>query len=202
MKKNKKKKWLLVLFIIFIILIASIVLLCLSKEETNTAIVVKHSMEEYPYSLDERDTDLFEEEYDYLVEILTSEEIDYELYAEQISKLFIIDLYTLNNKISKYDVGGIDYLEDSIKSNFSLKVEDTLYKYISTLDSELLPEVFEISITSISGDTIIYNEISYEGYYVTLNWDYVEDLNYDTTGEIIIILEDDLLKIVEYIGEN
>lgn len=202
MKKNKKKKWLLVLFIIFIILIASIVLLCLSKEETNTAIVVKHSMEEYPYSLDERDTDLFEEEYDYLVKILTSEEIDYELYAEQISKLFIIDLYTLNNKISKYDVGGIDYLEDSIKSNFSLKVEDTLYKYISTLDSELLPEVFEISITSISGDTIIYNEISYEGYYVTLNWDYVEDLNYDTTGEIIIILEDDLLKIVEYIGEN
>ena len=52
-------------------------------------------------------------EFDVLKANLESDTIDEEAYALSIAKLFIIDLYTMNNKINKYDIGGIEYVYPS-----------------------------------------------------------------------------------------
>ena len=36
----------------------------------------------------------------------------------------------MNNKINKYDIGGIEYVYPSGVDNYKLKLTDTLYKYL------------------------------------------------------------------------
>ena len=53
-----------------------------------------------------------------LDKILSEETINYEKYAQVLSKLFIIDLYTIDNKKNMYDVGSLEYVYD--KENFKI----------------------------------------------------------------------------------
>lgn len=197
-KKNKKK---IILAIILLVTIGFVCTLIFGGSEEEVATVnIKDSIESYSYTLDDRDTELFESEYEILKEILLAEEIDYLLYAEQLSKLFVIDFYTLGTKLTKYDVGGLEYLNDDIEENFKLKAEDYIYKYLGTLDE--LPVVSAVDIDEINEDTIIFYEEEYSGYTVSISWEYEEDLGYDSSATIEIILNNEKLEIVEFIGVN
>lgn len=199
MKKNKKKIILCVVLLVIIIIFVCVLIFSGNSEEDLT-IVLKDSIDSYSYTLDERDTELFESEFEVLKEILEADEIDYTAYAEQISKLFVIDFYTLSTRVSKYDVGGLEYLNDDIEDNFKSKAEDYIYKYIGTLES--FPEVSGVSIDEINEENITFYEEEYIGYTVYLSWEYVEDFGYDESGSIEIILNNDKLEIVEFIGVN
>lgn len=205
MKKNKKmkKSVKLVLAILFILIAAVLIkVVFFASAETVNVVVVKDTMESHNYTLDERDSELFEEKYNELKDILSEDEIDFEKYAELISELFIIDLYTLNNKITKYDVGGLEYLVDDIVENFELKASETMYKYIGDLEYNELPEVSSIEIDEIDSKNIIYNDEEYSGYNIEISWDYLKDLEYDTNGVLSLIIDDEIVKIIEYIGSN
>lgn len=203
-KMNKKKKLLIVIALLLLALCGFLIYINLKTEDAyvGSVINIKDSIENYSYHLDERDTEYFEEEFYLLKECLESEEIDFEVYATQISKLFVIDFYTLNNKISKYDVGGLEYLTADIEENFKLKAEDTLYKYVSTLDANNLPEVVSVVVTEIFEETIIFKDEEFDGYYVSVEIEYDVDLGYDTTGTFEIILSNESLEIVEFVGGN
>ena len=91
-----------------------------TSEETpppNVA-TVTNKIEGYEYTLDDRDTKIFQENFKKLKENLENEQINMDEYVESISKLFIIDLFTIDNKVSKYDIGGLDYLYDGAKESF------------------------------------------------------------------------------------
>ncbi len=166
-------------------------------------IEVLESIEKYGYNLDNRDNEYFVENFEILKDILNSEEIDLENYAKQISILFITDLYSINNKTNKYDVGGYDYVYSEIVENYKSNISDTMYKYIGNQDIHDLPEVKSVKIESINEESYSINEKEKDVYEVLLSWEYYKDLGYETTGKLIILKEESKLSIIELSsGEN
>lgn len=208
-KNNKKKKVFIFIVIIVLVLLALGIFLYFyfnkNKEEhveTKEAVIL-NSLDEYGITLSDLDTALYKEEYEVLKKNLESDKINYEEYAKSISKLFIIDLYTLNNKINKYDVGGYEVVYPAVVDNYKLNVEDTLYKYLEDNSQgkrkQTLPEVKSIKVDSIKPNkyTIKSEDKTYEGYKVELSWTYTKNLGYDDEATLIIINVDNKLYIAE-----
>ena len=210
-KKNSKgKKIAIFVFIILLVLaIVGVVIYFLyfkdNKKEEGQVIEAKilNSIEEYGITLSDMDTELYKKEYEALKANLESDNIDYEEYAKSISKLFVIDLYTINNKINKYDIGGYEVVYPAIVENYKLNVSDTIYRYIEDNSTgkrtQILPEVKTVTVDSIKANkyTIKSESKTYDGYKVKVKMTYVKDLGYDDEAELIIIKIDDKLYIAE-----
>lgn len=171
------------------------------SKETNKSNVV-HNIEDYGYTLDDRDTELMKNEFHSLEEILMEEEIDYEKYAQTLSKLFIIDLFTIDNKINKYDIGGLEYIYASEQTKFKDIILDTIY--VDVLDdtyhsrNQKLPEVKEVSVIETANGSYKKDGISVDSIIVTLSWVYVEELGYDNKANITLVRDKNQLYVVEY----
>lgn len=217
---KKSKKILIALIIIVILAIIGILLYnYFSKDEPKEVKTIK-SISGYGYELKENETELYKNEFENLDKILSKDEVDYEEYAKSIAKLFIIDLYTLDNKLSKNDIGGTDFIKEDMRDNFIDEVRSTFYKYLE-VDSEDrnqdLPEVSEITDISIENTTFVIKDTktttksskskyktedknvgeTVDAYKVTISWDYKEDFGYENNANMIIIKEDKKLYIVE-----
>lgn len=155
----------------------------------------------YDYKLKSNATELMKSEFKILKENLESKEIDEEKYAISVAKMFVIDLYTMTNKINKYDVGGIGYTFETAIDNLKLNVTDTLYKYLEDNSSgkrkQELPEVKTISLIELKETEMKIEDISYIGYKINLEWDYVIDLEYEDSGEIIVVKNNENYYVVE-----
>lgn len=200
-----KKRYKLLLTIIVVAIILIIGLLVFKKITNNDAksnVKVVDSIVEFSYTLDERDTSLMKENYKELKKILKEDEINYEEYSKSIAKLFIIDLYTLDNKINKYDVASLEYVYPDSVDNFKLNVEDTLYKALEDNTygkrTTTLPIVSSIEVTSVTSDKFTLNDEEVDSYVVSLKWDYEEDLGYDNGGVVTLIKENKKVYVVEY----
>ena len=174
-----------------------------TTEENTVAKKTTNTIEGYGYTLDDLDTELYKEEFNKLKENLTGSQINYDEYAKSIAKLFIIDLYTINNKINKYDVGGTEFLEPSVVENYITNVDDTIYRYVEDNTNgkrnQNLPEVISIDVASFKSTTFKVKDENkeYEAYSVKLTWKYHVDYGYDTEGEVIVIKKDNKLYVVE-----
>ncbi len=155
----------------------------------------------YGYSMDSNDTKYFNSTFKELAGILKQETVDYEAYAGVLTKLFIIDFYTLSNKQSSVDIGGLQYIYPDLEENFVLNASDTIYKYIKlNLDGtreQELPTISEVTIESNVPTTYKIDDITYNGYLVSASWKYETDLGYETSGKFIIIKDNMKLYIVE-----
>ena len=144
---------------------------------------------------------LMKENFKELKDILANDNINYEDYAKTLAKLFIIDLYTIDNKKSMYDVGSLEYVYD--KENFKTRCQNTLYKGLndkSIRKNNEYPIVESINIDSFENGEFTYNDNKYESYEITLSWDYKKDLGYDKKGKVTIIKIEDKLYVVSYEG--
>ena len=206
--KKKRLILLLVLLLIVIGIIVSVVIIIKKNKNKpedveETTAVVLNSIEEFNITLDDLDSDLYKKEYEELKENLQKEKIDYDDYAKSISKMFIIDLYSLQTKLNKYDVGGVQFVYPQILDNYKLNVEDTLYKYMEDNSKgkrkQTLPLVKSITVKSIKENKykITSEDKTYEGYKVKLSWEYDKNLGYDDEAELILIRVDKMLYIVE-----
>ena len=197
----------MIFIVIAILLIISfLVYKLLKNNNTNDNIKVVDSIEKYGYNLDDRDSALMKSKYEELKKVLNSDKIDYEEYAKILAELFIIDLFTLNNKINKYDVGSAEYVYPDSIENFKLNVEDTIYKHMENNSDgkrkQDLPEVSGSNITAINTGEFLIDDENYDSFIVELNWDYVKDLGYDDNATITLINLDNKLYVVEYlVGE-
>ncbi len=203
-----QKKYKICLFVIVIILVLLIGFSVYmrffrksNKETTNTSSII-NTIDEYGYNLDDRDTELMKNEFQNLEVILKEEEIDYLEYAKSISKLFVIDLYTINNKINKYDIGSLEFILDSEQEKFKNIILDSIYE--SVLDNsyhkrnQKLPEVKSTEINEVAEQDYIKGKEKINSYVVDVSWEYVEDLGYDNRALITIINESEKLFVVEY----
>jgi hypothetical protein len=207
MKKKKCILFIILIVIIIAVVIGAILLVNKNKKkpevEEEKQAVVLNSIEEFNITLDDLDTDLYKKEYETLKNNLQSEKINYEEYAKSISKMFIIDLYSLKAKLNKYDVGGVQFVYPPIAENYTLNVEDTLYKYMEDNSKgkrkQTLPMVKSVTVSSIKANkyTIKSEEKTYEGYKVKVSWEYEKNLGYDDEAELIIIKVDNKLYIAE-----
>lgn len=201
MSKRRKKKGIAVIIAILIIacLILYLILFCFGKETSK----VVDEIEKYGYTLDNRDTKLMQDIFNELKNELDETAVDYEKYAELLSEYFIVDLYTMDNKLNKYDVGGVECIHPDHVTNYKLKVEDTLYRYLEENSSrkEQMPEVTNIKVDNITTSTYKYNDSEYDAYIVELSWEYKKDLGYDESGNITLIKIDNKLYVAEYTTE-
>ena len=74
------------------------------EEDKPAEIVELDSIPKYGYVLADRDTPLYKDTFDQLREVLTNEEVNFDEYAKLLAELYIIDLYTIDNKMNQYDV--------------------------------------------------------------------------------------------------
>ena len=219
-KKSKKKKILIFLIIIVLILISFFAYkyFTSNNKDEDTVKVIK-SISKYDYNLNDNETDLYKKKFSELDKILSSKKIDYESYAKKISELFIIDFYTLSNKNSKNDIGGVDFVMPSIKDNFVEQARSTFYRYIESDSSrsQKLPEVSainsvtleniefdikdnsETTTTSKSKNRYTTTEAkkTVEAYKVTISWEYKKDYGYENEAKMILTKEGKKLYIIE-----
>lgn len=201
---KKKYKYPLLLLILVIIVIVGLILfkLFFAKDEVKNNVKVIDSIVDFSYTLDERDTKLMKDTYEELKNILKEREIDYDEYAKVLAKLFVIDLFTMDNKINKYDVACLEYVYPDNLENFKTNVEDTIYKLVEDNTygkrTEKLSTVNNVEITNEEESTFKINEEEVPSYVVTLNWTYDKDLGYDKNATITMIKKDKKLYVVEY----
>lgn len=201
-KLNKGKIFYLIMGILIIALVAVIGVNAYKdffKKGEEPTIIKKEldSLELYGYTLDDLDTEIYKKYFNELKEILNSEEVDEEEYAKAVVKLFVTDFYTLENKITSSDFGGLEFIHPDALENFKLKAGDTLYNHVKTnLDGKRdqdLPYVEEVTI--VSAEKTTFNE--QEAYQVKASWSYKEDLGYQTSANFYLIKDENKLYIVE-----
>ncbi len=198
----RKKYKVLLKLITFIFIVIVLILLGKNfflKENIKEAQVID-SINSFEYTLDDRDTKLMKDNYQELKEVLKENPINDEKYASSIAKLFIIDLFTLDNKVNKYDVGAIEYVYPDARSNFKLNATDTIYKnvVIKSNRKNKLPIVKSIDILEVKENKYTLNEEEYPSYDITLSWDYETDLGYDHKGIVTCIKKDKYMYVTEY----
>lgn len=205
MRKKYKVGMILIGILIILVSIIGISKIFLKKDsETKPKVETKiiSNIEKYGYTLDERDTKYMKDTFKELESILNAEEINKEEYAKVLSKLFIIDFYTLSNKINKYDVGSLEYILNDKVEMFKNKAMDTIYSDIidNTYKDRVqeLPEISKVEILEIKESKFELNKEEKESYKITLKFSYKKDLGYDKEGTIHIIENNNKLEVALY----
>ena len=201
MKKKYKLGLIMIATLIVLILVITIIFLLNNNKKVEKTKVVD-SIDNFSYTLDDRDTKLMKDTYNELKDVLNKDQIDYELYAKTLAKLFVIDLFTMNNKINKYDVGSTEYIYPESVDNFKLNVEDTIYKSMEDNSDgkrkQDLPEVISVDVANIEEVEFEIKEEIENVYEVNLTWQYEKDLGYDDDATIKLLKVNDKLYVVEY----
>ncbi len=205
--KKKYKKIIAVLVIILVLVFGAFAYYKFFKSKPVDMpikeVKVTNTIENYGYNLEDRDTALYKEKYEKLKDILSQEEYDKDEYIKTISEMFIIDLFTIDNKISRYDVGGVEFMYSKAQASFKASVENSLYK---TVENDLednrtqqLPVVSSIEVTNYETTTYeMPDKTIVDGYKVNLSWQYEKDLGYDDTGVLIVIPDDNKMGVAFY----
>lgn len=198
----KKKVILFLCILIFVYAAGGTIYYIATREKKDDKPIVtnKDTIKGYDYTLKSNATKLYENEFKALKANLEGD-INYDEYAVSVAKLFVIDLYTINNKINKYDTGGASFVYPDGRDNYKLNVQDTIYKYVEDNTNgkrtQNLPEVSSVIVKDSKKDTYKIGDNSFEAYKINLEWSYVQDLGYDKTGEIILIKKDKNIYVVE-----
>lgn len=206
MKNKKKNKLVLLILSTLIILTIVVIILSVATKKDNKELDVKEVkkvdiIDNYGYYLEEDATDYYKSLYKELKDITNKDEVNYEEYAKIVAKLFVTDVFTLDNKVTSSDIGGLqfiypDFREDFIKINQTGLYSNVLSNIYNDRVQEL-PIVNEVNIDLITETTFNYNNKEYKGYLVELNISYEKDLSYPTTYKLTIIKEDKYLYVAK-----
>lgn len=155
----------------------------------------------YGYSLHDRDSKAYQDTFKELSKTLNADNIDYKNYATLASKLFIMDLFTLDNKLGSTDIGGLQFIHKDLKENFKENMGNTIYKYVEiNIDgkrTQQLPTVKDVNISDVFETKYKYNNTDYDAYIVSASWDYEKDLGYQNSMKITFIKDKNILYIVK-----
>ena len=206
MKLKKKVKRLIVVVILLILIIIGLFIIkdnILKKDKVQEVKIV-NKIDKYGYNLKDTKTKRYHKMFDELKKILQEDKVNEEDYVKQISKMFIYDFYSLNDKTAKTDIGGVDFVYSEALANFLLKAEDTYYKYVESNiygnRNQSLPTVKDIEITSVSQQVYAYGDKTDEkAYIVQATWDYTDDQfsKYQSSAKLVFIHDGDKLSLVE-----
>ena len=209
-KKRKKKRILILILLLVIIGGVGFVIWKNHKKPTITEATVIDEIKtdgyDYGYSLTDLDSEYYKEEFGKLKEILTAETVDETAYIEQLARCFTVDLYSLNTKLNKNDIGGLEYVYTKIQDDYAKQVMYNIYDSIISIDNrgnKKYPEVKSVSVVkkeAKEGDTSLpYEEINYylskdkkvTGYLVKLDITYDDSNKAAEKVSVVIIKEDD-----------
>lgn len=199
-KKNKIKKGRVLVVILLIGVISGLFYLKNRKELQVVSVVSE--IDSYNYYLESNSTRIYKKYYKELENELKDNKVDEEKYAQLVAELFSMDYYTLNNKVTNKNIGGVQFIHSNLKDKFISDSSNTVYKYIKNNlyknRHQQLPEVNSVEVKDLK--QIKYNKKDYKddsAYEVTVSIGYVKNYDYPTSLTITLIHENNKLVIVE-----
>lgn len=205
-KKKKKRKLkksvkvsILVLIVLVIVGIVWVVKPFHSKK-VEEKVKVEDSLEEYGYVLNENETAYYKKLFKELKAELNKDNVDEEAYATLVAKLFLADFFNLDNKITKNDIGGVQFVYEDYQDDFSKYAVESIYHYVKSniykKRNQELPVVTSVEVSNIEKTTFKYgNEEDREAYQLNYTITYAKDLEYQEEGTMILIHHDKKLEI-------
>ena len=206
MKIKKGIKKIIIILLVILLLIIGFLFLknSFSKEEETKEIKIVNTIEKYDYKLKENKSKKYKKLFQELKEILKKDPVNEEDYVKKISEMFIVDFYSLKDKTTKSDVGGVDFVYKTVVENFLLNAEDTYYKYLESNlynnRNQSLPEVDKVTIESVTNSPFYLGDTTDENAYVVkINWTYTESAfaTYQSSATLVLVHDDSKLCIVE-----
>ena len=215
--KKKIKRAILIILLLAIMTIGFLAYLKYYKTDVKTVKTID-KIKGYGYVLKESKPKKYKEMFYELKDILSKDKVDKEKYAKQISKMFIYDFYSLDDKLAKTDVGGLDFVYPTVLENFMLNAESTYYKYLESNvyknRKQKLPVVTNIKIEDITQEEFEYtkiidnvdkskveeeNELDEKAYIVNITWDYTSPSfdDYQKEATLTIVHKGKKLYIAE-----
>ena len=199
MKKRVKK------ILIAILLITVVVLGYLSYkqffgEKEVKEVKVFNEIKKYGYKLKDIKPAAYKKMFGELKEILEADKVDEEAYAKKISEMFVYDFYSLKDKVSKTDIGGVDFVHPDALGNFLTNAQDTYYKYVENNiygnRKQSLPVVTNISIDNVKQEAFEYGDKSDDkAYFVDVSWSYSDSQFSDNQSKATLIFVHDDIKL-------
>ncbi|MBO6194999.1 MAG: hypothetical protein J6O56_01485 [Bacilli bacterium] len=209
-KKSNNKKKLIICFVLVLLIVGGYFTYTkFFKEKETSAPKVVDEIKKFNYVVNEKDTKLFKKTFNELKDVLSKKEVDNKKYAETISKLFVIDFFNLDNKSSKNDVGGVQFVYNSYKSDFIDFARDGMYKqvtnHIDSKTSQNLPEVTSVKVTKT--ETVVPSSIfehqdfvnvnEENAYEISLEWTYKNNDDFQNKAIITVVKDGDKLSIAK-----
>ena len=204
-KKNKKTKKKILIPIIIILLIALatggyLIFKQTTNKNTSKKTEVVDKIDNYGYTLEKDATNLYKDLFKKLQKVLNENEINEEEYAKLIAQMASSDFYTLDNKMSKNDIGGTQFIYEPYRENFVLEASETVYKYIQHnlygTRTQQLPEVDQVDIEEIKQESYKYKKINDEkAYTIKVNLVYKKDMGYPQTVTVKLLHNNNKLEV-------
>lgn len=207
-KKQKRKDWLKgILLIIILFAVVGTGLYFYGRmqrkgDEPAVETKVTDTIDKYGYTLNDNVTEYYKTEFDHLKEMTNDSTVTEQDIAGQVAKLFVIDLFSIDYKINKYEVTSAQYYYSDKQDMYKQKVIDNLYNLIEDNAyndrKQELPEVSDVTTITNKKDTYKLGNKTVSSYLVDLNISYVKDLGYDTKAEVILVNDGNNLSVVSY----
>ncbi len=203
MKKRKLNKKRIILFLLLIILVFFSITLAKNafkpKPETKGPKIIN---EINGYELREDANSYYKNVFNELKEVLSKSKLNEEEYAKIISKLFISDVLTLENKISHTDVGGVQFIYEPFRNDFILIASESLYNHIENNlygnRKQELPNVSNVEIISLEKQSFEYlDKVDDNAYLITAKIEYIKNMDYPDEVSIILIHNNNKLEVAE-----
>ena len=160
------------------------------------------------YVVSDTDTKLFKSTFNELKKILNDKEVDNKKYAETLTKLFVIDFFTLSNKTSKNDVGGVQFVYGSYKTDFVEGARNSIYKQVHSnitddKSNASLPTVTKVTIDDIDeiAPASMFENMGFTedqiGYMINISWEYKNKDDFQKNATIIIVPDGKKLSVAK-----
>ncbi len=207
MKKVKKdvkklKIVIIVLVAIIVVMTSFIVYKKFIKEDNSVSSQTKvvDKIEKYGYTLSKNAPQEYKDMFYQLQDVLKSKKVDEEAYAKLVARMVVFDFYNLDNKISKNDIGGTQFILSDYKDNFILEASETVYKYVEHNiygdRTQQLPIVTKTVAQDLTKASYSYNDVVDDSCYVIkVGVTYKEDLKYPKEVTVKLVHKGEKLEV-------
>ncbi|MBQ6498045.1 MAG: hypothetical protein IJI58_04965 [Bacilli bacterium] len=202
--KKKTKRVLIIILLILVVVLGFLTYQNLFKTKEVKEAKIVNEIKEYGYKLKDNKPAAYKKMFEELKEILEADKVDEEAYAKKISEMFVYDFYSLNDKVSKTDIGGVDFVHKDILENFLQNAQSTYYKYVENNiygnRKQALPVVSNIKVNSVKQESFKYgDETDEEAYIVNMSWSYTNGqfADYQKEGKLVFVHDGNKLSLVE-----
>lgn len=191
-----------VLIVSLFVLIGSQLLKSDKSKKVQNVVKIEEKIEDYGYELAENETDYYKSLFKNLKAVLNNKPLNEEKYVSLVGQLFLADFFNLNNKLSKNDVGGLQFVYSDFREDVAKFAKEGIYHYVENNmygdRKQKLPIVKEVSVLKIEQLEIHYLDTQdKEGYRIDFKITYEEDLGYQTATTLYLVHSNDKLEIVK-----
>lgn len=201
-KRRMKKKPIIIALLLLLIIVGVLVYFIFFNKEEKEVTEIKNvdTIEGYDYTLSENATKYYKDLFKDLKEVLSEDNVDEEAYAELVVKLFVADFFNLDNKISKNDVGGLQFVYKDFRDDFISLASTSMYKHVESNvygdRNQELPVVSSVLAEKQDNTTFTYGDnVDDNAYVYDFTITYEDDMGYQEEGTITLIHSNDKLEV-------